>query len=83
VFPDQLSRFKLRRTGTDLDLLLHCFSALFNLFSLETLFHRLLHANMASEIDKAGKTTWHAVKHCFTGSNNVSGEENLCQAVLG
>ena len=83
MFPDQLSRSKLKWTETDLDLLLYCFSALFNLFSLETLFHRLLHANMAPKIDKAGKTTWHAVKHCFTGSNNVSGEENLYQAVPG
>jgi len=81
VLQDTLSHSELKRSETDSDLLLHCFSGFFNLRCLETLFHRLLHANMAPEIEKAGKTTWHAVKHCLTGSNNVSGEENLYQAV--
>jgi hypothetical protein len=65
------------------DLLIHCFTAFFNLFCPETLFNPVFHANLAPEIEKARKTMEHGVKHCSTRSNNVSGDENLYQDVPG
>jgi hypothetical protein len=47
------------------------------------MFHRLFQAISPSNNEKARKTSGHAVKHCFTGFFNVSGEENLFPAEPG
>ncbi|HSS77851.1 MAG TPA: hypothetical protein VLV54_14045 [Thermoanaerobaculia bacterium] len=62
---------------------IHCFTAFFNLVCPETLFNPFFHANLAPEIEKAGKTMEHGVKLCFSWSNNVSGAESLYQNVPG